>query len=133
MKWDLTTVASLYLVAIASSPAIRSLRDLKREHILMLKNIRSEAHRVVSEKWGLGQGTLRLFIHYQPSYCAWGISALPPSLLNFLDHFHVHIVNVEYQGLLGMTVGQAHLLDDIISLVRRVHLSIVPVHSAASS
>ncbi|KAI0728363.1 scavenger mRNA decapping enzyme [Fomitopsis betulina] len=101
MKWDLTTVASLYLVAIASSPAIRSLRDLKREHILMLKNIRSEAHRVVSEKWGLGQGTLRLFIHYQPSYY----------------HFHVHIVNVEYQGLLGMTVGQAHLLDDIISLL----------------
>jgi m7GpppX diphosphatase len=35
------------------------------------------------------------------------------------DHFHVHIVNVNYQGgLLGMTVGQAHLLDDIISLVR---------------
>ena len=41
--------------------------------------------------------------------------------LHFLvcpDHFHVHIVNAEYQGLLGMTVGQAHLLDDIISLVR---------------
>jgi len=36
-----------------------------------------------------------------------------------LDHFHVHIVNVNYDGLLGMSVGQAHLLDDIISLVRR--------------
>lgn len=34
------------------------------------------------------------------------------------DHFHVHIVNANYQaGMIGMTVGQAHLLDDIISLV----------------
>ncbi len=35
-----------------------------------------------------------------------------------LDHFHVHIVNVNFEGgILGMTVGQAHLLDDVISLV----------------
>lgn len=34
------------------------------------------------------------------------------------DHFHVHIVNVNFEGgMLGMTVGQAHLLDDVISLV----------------
>ena len=34
------------------------------------------------------------------------------------DHFHVHIVNANYlAGMMGMTVGQAHLLDDIISLV----------------
>ena len=85
----------------------------------MLKSIRSEAHRVVSEKWGLGQGSLRLFVHYQPSYCASGPSFCLICPLTRPDHFHVHIVNVEYQGLLGMTVGQAHLLDDIISLVRR--------------
>ena len=70
MKWDLTTLASLYLTALALSPAIRTLRDLKKEHIPMLKSIRSEAHRLVSEKWGLGPGMLRLFVHYQPSYCA---------------------------------------------------------------
>ena len=33
------------------------------------------------------------------------------------DHFHIHIVNVNYHGLPGMSAGQAHLLDDIISLV----------------
>jgi hypothetical protein len=38
--------------------------------------------------------------------------------MNIIDHFHVHIVNANYQaGMTGMTVGQAHLLDDIISLV----------------
>lgn len=38
----------------------------------------------------------------------------------FVDHFHVHIVNVNYEGgLPGMAVGRAHLLDDVISLVSR--------------
>lgn len=101
MKWDLTTISSLYLVAIASSPNIRSLRDLRKSHLGMLRSIRREARRVVKDKWELGYGTLRMYVHYQPSYY----------------HFHVHIVNVDYQGLLGMTVGQAHLLDDIISLL----------------
>jgi hypothetical protein len=36
---------------------------------------------------------------------------------NLEDHFHVHILNANYQVGLGMAVGQAHLLDDIIALV----------------
>ncbi|CCM06810.1 uncharacterized protein FIBRA_09111 [Fibroporia radiculosa] len=101
MKWDVKTLSSLYLVAISSSPAIRSLRDLRKDHVDMLRSIRREATRVVKERWGLGAGSLRMYVHYQPSYY----------------HFHVHIVNVEFQGLLGMSVGQAHLLDDVISML----------------
>ncbi|KDQ60309.1 hypothetical protein JAAARDRAFT_67869 [Jaapia argillacea MUCL 33604] len=101
MKWDLTTVSSLYLVAIAFSSNIRSLRDLRKRHLGMLRSIKREAARVVKERWGVGRGGLRLFVHYQPSYY----------------HFHVHIVNANYAGSMGMTVGQAHLLDDIISLL----------------
>ena len=69
MKWDLTTLSSLYLVAIAFSGEIRSLRDLTKRHIGMLKNIRHQAIQVVKERWGLKSTELRLFIHYQPSYC----------------------------------------------------------------
>ena len=29
----------------------------------------SEGARVVQERWGLAPGSLRMFIHYQPSYC----------------------------------------------------------------
>jgi hypothetical protein len=40
------------------------------------------------------------------------------------DHFHVHIVNANYMGLgAGTTVGQAWLLDDVISLVSAPPLS----------
>ena len=69
MKWDLNTLSSLYLVAIAFNRNIHSLRDLNKTHLGMLKSIRREAARVVKERWGLDQGSLRMFIHYQPSYC----------------------------------------------------------------
>lgn len=69
MKWDLITVSSLYLVAISLSPNIRSLRDLERKHVGMLKKIRKEARRVVKEGWGLEASEVKCYIHYQPSYC----------------------------------------------------------------
>lgn len=78
MKWDLVTVSSLYLVAITNnlvSPPenqrrrIRSMRDLRRSDIPWLRSIKREAGRIVKEKWGLEDGSLRCYIHYQPSYC----------------------------------------------------------------
>ncbi|KAK2459681.1 hypothetical protein APHAL10511_008326 [Amanita phalloides] len=101
MKWDLTTLSSLYLVAIVQDRTIRSLRDLRKRHIPLLRSIRDDATRIARKQYGLAEGSLRMFIHYQPSYY----------------HFHVHIVNVNYAGLMGMVVGQAHLLDDVISLL----------------
>ena len=120
MKWDLKTLSSLYLVSIVQDRTIRSMRDLRKCHIGLLKDIRREAARIVSEKWGLGNGSLRIYVHYQPSYCESRkfIFILYVFIMKITDHFHVHIVNANYQaGMLGMTVGQAHLLDDIISLV----------------
>jgi m7GpppX diphosphatase len=70
MKWDLTTLSSLYLVAISLTDSVRSLRDLNKGHLPMLHSIRKEATRIVMEKWGLGKGALRFYVHYQPSYCA---------------------------------------------------------------
>lgn len=43
-----------------------------------------------------------------------------------VDHFHVHIVNANLQGSWGMAVGQAHLLDDVISLVGLTTLFATP-------
>ncbi|EAU86307.2 mRNA decapping enzyme [Coprinopsis cinerea okayama7 len=93
MKWDLKTVSSLYLMALVKDRSIRSMRDLQSKHVPLLKAIRDQAERIVQESYS---------------------KALSSHL--FADHFHVHIVNVNYQGgLLGMTVGQAHLVDDLIN------------------
>ena len=126
MKWDLANLTSLYLVALMLLPDIKSLRDLNCSHLPLLRSIRREAARAVKDRWGLEATELRLFVHYQPSYCALRIFISPsPShsrskmpCLPTTDRFHVHIVNANHTGLMGMTVGQAHMLDDIISLVR---------------
>lgn len=124
MKWDLTTLSALYLVALvhedAASTPLRSLRDLTRAHVPLLRAIRLAAEQAVVARWGVPHGGLRMFVHYQPSYCALRAVLCPiaPQLTTRTDHFHVHIVNANYAGTAGQSVGQAHLLDDIISLVR---------------
>ena len=41
---------------------------------------------------------LRVFIHYQPSYY----------------HLHVHFLHVKHDSGMGMAVGKAHLLSNVI-------------------
>ncbi|KAH7098109.1 mRNA decapping enzyme [Auriculariales sp. MPI-PUGE-AT-0066] len=101
MKWDLRTSSALYLMALIRNPSIACLRDLRASHIPLLQNVRREAKRVAKERWDIPENGLRMFIHYQPSYY----------------HFHIHIVNANFTGLAGQSVGQAHLLDDVISLL----------------
>jgi hypothetical protein len=70
-KWDRTTLANLYLTAIAVDGAqLRSLRDLRGSHLDLLRDIRAEVGRFVEARWGLDPSQIRCFIHYQPSYCA---------------------------------------------------------------
>ena len=40
-----------------------------------------------------------------------------------VDHFHVHIVHAAQDGTMGMAVGQAHLLEDVVAMVSRFGLS----------
>ncbi|BGP16946.1 hypothetical protein JCM10213_007391 [Rhodosporidiobolus nylandii] len=101
LKWDQKTMSALYLLVLCQDRSIRSLRDLRPQHLSLLRNIRKEAERVAVERYGIQKGELRFFIHYQPTYY----------------HFHVHIVHLSYVNFPGVTVGQAHLLDDIIDLL----------------
>jgi m7GpppX diphosphatase len=79
MKWDLKTLTSLYLVALTQDRTIRSLRDLRKRHVGMLQSIQKEAHKIVDEIWGLGKGALRMYVHYQPSYCVFLRVRCPPA------------------------------------------------------
>lgn len=84
MKWDLVTLSSLYLLAIARDQPhdsqnkmsdegkfrrVHSMRDLRRGDVGWLKSIRFQAGRIVKERWGLDEKRVRCYIHYQPSYC----------------------------------------------------------------
>lgn len=98
LKWDQKTLSALYILVLTRTKSIRSLRDLRPHHLPLLKKIRRETEGAAIEKYGVGKGELRFYVHYQPTYY----------------HFHVHVTHVSVYGLAGITVGQAHLLDDII-------------------
>ncbi|KAF9353180.1 hypothetical protein BGX26_009033 [Mortierella sp. AD094] len=103
-KWDRRTLSSLYLLAISQRSDIRSLRDLKLEHLPMLKNIRDKVAAVVPQQFpGVAHDEVRMFVHYHPSYY----------------HFHVHVTYVTAQ-VNGSTVGQSHLLDTIIDNIENI-------------
>jgi len=107
MKWapptpDNPSLDKMYLLAISRpSIGLRSLRDLRGRDIPFLKEVRQAGIRAANNYGLTGEGRVRMFVHYQPSYY----------------YFHVHIVNANHHGLTGMVVGQAHLLDDIISML----------------
>ncbi|KAG5723404.1 hypothetical protein E4T56_gene14126 [Termitomyces sp. T112] len=63
MKWDLRTILSLYLVALVQDRETWSLRDFRKQHIPLLKAIENKGERVVEEKWALGKGVVRMYIH----------------------------------------------------------------------
>ncbi|KAG9120675.1 hypothetical protein FRC07_003754 [Ceratobasidium sp. 392] len=97
LKWDGKTMSTFYIQAIVHTRDIHSLRDIRKKHLPMLRNIRKQGIKVSQDKYGLKAGDLRFFIHYQPSYY----------------HFHVHIVTLELSGQSNANVGLAHLLDDL--------------------
>ncbi|WRT68059.1 uncharacterized protein IL334_005034 [Kwoniella shivajii] len=101
LKWDQTSMNALYLTVLVQTQSIRSLRDLTKAHIPLLNSIKQAVFDTVKQKFGVGQNKLRLFVHYQPSYY----------------HFHVHVVHIQSESFAGMLVGQAHMLDDLISLL----------------
>ncbi|KEI37901.1 uncharacterized protein L969DRAFT_51567, partial [Mixia osmundae IAM 14324] len=101
LKWDKTTISSLYLQCITRNRSLRSLRDLRPAHLPMLTQILSHGQRIAREKYGVPHGEIRMFVHYQPSYY----------------HFHVHIVHLSSQVAQGGT-AQLHLLEDVIDNLR---------------
>ncbi|CAL8465012.1 g4547 [Coccomyxa elongata] len=98
MKWDQKHVEGLYCIAIVHRRDVRSLRDLRGEHLPLLRSMRRKGSQALVERYGVREDELRVYIHYQPSYY----------------HLHVHFLHVNYDAGAGMAVGKAHLLNDII-------------------
>ncbi|GEQ69729.1 hypothetical protein JCM33374_g3403 [Metschnikowia sp. JCM 33374] len=103
MKWDQKTMDALYLVTIINRTDISSVRDINGSHVEFLETLSKKIKKVASVKYPVAADSLRLFVHYQPSYY----------------HFHIHVVNVAHPGLGdGLNVGKAILLDDVIENVK---------------
>ncbi|KAK7471421.1 hypothetical protein BaRGS_00035909 [Batillaria attramentaria] len=97
MKWNRSDLESLYLVAIVHKHGIHSIRDLRREHLPLLKNILVKGKAAIKEKFNIPGSKLRIYFHYQPSY----------------GHLHVHFTHVKFDAP-GSDCLRAHLLEDVM-------------------
>ncbi|XP_003384271.1 PREDICTED: m7GpppX diphosphatase-like [Amphimedon queenslandica] len=97
LKWNSSDLNSLYLIAIVRQAGLYSVRDLRKEHVPLLRDIQQKGKAAAEAHYGVSGNQLRFYIHYHPSYY----------------HFHVHITHVKYDAP-GCQVGRSILLDDVI-------------------
>ena len=103
MKWDGRTISALYVLAIAYDTSLLSLRDLRGEHLPLLRAMLDEGLNAVAQRYNVDRRQLLAFLHYPPSFY----------------RLHVHIVLLGGSALAGGALGaagsRAHLLADVIS------------------
>eukprot|EP00557_Chaetoceros_sp_GSL56_P006760 CAMPEP_0176493354 /NCGR_PEP_ID=MMETSP0200_2-20121128/9505_1 /TAXON_ID=947934 /ORGANISM="Chaetoceros sp., Strain GSL56" /LENGTH=421 /DNA_ID=CAMNT_0017891013 /DNA_START=108 /DNA_END=1373 /DNA_ORIENTATION=+ len=86
----------LYCLGIVKSKDIATLRDLRGEHIDLLRNMQREGLKAIEAIYGVKSDQIRCFVHYQPQFY----------------HFHVHFTRLENE--IGSTVERGHLVSDIL-------------------
>jgi m7GpppX diphosphatase len=101
LKWDGINKETLYCSAIVIDRTIKSIRDLREQHLPLLENIRSKCLKAIEEKFSIPPSQIRAYFHYQPSYY----------------HLHVHFNYLKYDAP-GIFCDKAHLLDTVIDNIK---------------
>lgn len=98
MKWTGEQMEDLYLQAIVRRRDLTSIRDLRGNHIPLLKNIMKKGTEAIMEKYGIPAHKLRIYVHYLPTFY----------------HLHVHFTALSFDAP-GTWVGKAIALSTVIS------------------
>lgn len=96
LKWD-GRLDSLYCLAIVKNYNLRSIRDLKGEHIQYLKHIYKKSLDIIKHKFNTDENQLRAYFHYHPSF--W--------------HLHIHF-NLIQNNTLGACIDFSHSFNTVI-------------------
>ena len=91
----------LYCLGLCHRRDVRSLRDLRAEHLPMLRAMLRKGREIAAETYGVPTESLRCFVHYPPQFY----------------HFHAHFTHVAID--VGVSTERAHLLDDVIENLER--------------
>jgi len=102
MKWNGGQMTELYCTAIIHRRGIMSIRDLRSQHLPLLRNIQQKATQAIQDKYGVPGSQLVAYFHYQPSYY----------------HLHVHFTHVAFEAP-GRDTSGAHVLSTVIDNLER--------------
>lgn len=98
-KWNRTTMDQLYLLAICKDRTLRSLRDLRGEHIGLLETIWERGLIYIKETYGVDSDSILVYLHYPPSQ--WVL--------------HVHFAHIaQDQG----SIFRTHSLNSVVQNLR---------------
>ena len=97
LKWSGKNMEDLYCLAIVHKKGLKSVRDLTREHLPLLRKLLYEAPAAIESKFGVPASQLRIYFHYQPTYY----------------HLHVHYSHVDFKAP-GTTAEKAQMLSTVI-------------------
>jgi len=86
----------LYCIAFPVNNSLRTIRDLRAEHLPLLKSIRDKGVAAIKKHYGINRADLRIFIHYLPQFY----------------YFHVHFTGPSID--FGVFADQARMLDEVI-------------------
>ncbi|KAL3809631.1 hypothetical protein ACHAXA_010606 [Cyclostephanos tholiformis] len=91
-----TSVTDLYCLGITKRCGISCIRDLRTEHVSMLKSMERMGLDAIREVYGVAEDQIKVYVHYQPQFY----------------HFHVHFTRLENE--VGSSVERGHLVSDIV-------------------
>lgn len=97
LKWDMTTKANLYCLAIVQRRDLHSVRDLTAEHVPLLRDLRDTCLGALQKRFGVPSSLIRVYLHYQPAYY----------------HLHVHFAHLRYMAG-APVIGKSLALNDVI-------------------
>lgn len=95
--WDSKNVERLHILCIPLDKQLRTIRELTKEHIPLLERMKKTSLEKIEEVYGLKEGNLKIYFHYDPS----------------TYHLHIHFVNTRYKDA-GSSVEYSHDLDSVI-------------------
>lgn len=96
-KWHEGNLDQLYCLVIFKDLSLRSIRDLKDEHLGLLENTLKQVQKKIHSKYNVHDNQLLAFFHYHPSYY----------------QLHLHVIRVGHV-IGGAHVGVAHSLTSVM-------------------
>jgi len=97
MKWNPEELEALYCQAIFKDVSLRSIRDLRENHIDLLLKAKENIEDTIKKCYGVESRFLRIYFHYCPSF--WQL--------------HLHIT-MNAKKDLASAMDRSHLIEDVI-------------------
>ena len=99
--WDGKDVDKLQLLCMPLDKNLRCIRTLDASHIYLLEHMKTVTLNVIREKYGLEEGYIKMYFHYEPS----------------TYHLHIHFVNTA-SNQLHSSVEYSHELNNVMFNVK---------------